>query len=419
MMRRFALPLALLLPWLPARARTPDQAPDAALDRVLTQGEARPLAALAALRVHDDAVTYRYFGGFARLNGDGTAIPVTEDTLFRIASVSKVVTTIGLMRLVEEGKVDLDRDVSAWLGFPLRNPDFPDVPITLRMLLSHTATLSDGDGYTLPPGHAVAEFFAPGGGHFIRGHRPGTWFEYCNLCFGLAGTVIERVSRERFDRYMRAHVLDPLGIDGGYDVAELAHPERVATLYRHGASGWEVATDAAPLRTWPAAALASYTPGTNGTLFSPQGGLRISVVGLARLARFMNHRGVLDGVRVLKEETVALMETPVWRHEGRNGDCPYPISAYGLGLDILDGRPDLSGRPVIPWKGYKGGVMGHLGDAYGLHSGFWFDPAHGDAYLFAADGFPPDDRVKPGAYSSFTRVEEEILTALSEAGDRP
>lgn len=60
-------------------------------------------------------------------------------------------TTIGLMELVEQGKINLDHDVSEYLGFPLRNPDFPTTPITVRMLLNHTSTLRDGDVYVLPP----------------------------------------------------------------------------------------------------------------------------------------------------------------------------------------------------------------------------------------------------------------------------
>src|SRR5687768_11651332 len=74
-----------------------------------------------------------------------TGRQVTIDDPVRIASVSKLVVAIGVMRLVEEGRLDLDRDVAAYLGWPLRNPAFPDRPISLRQLLSHTSSLRDGD----------------------------------------------------------------------------------------------------------------------------------------------------------------------------------------------------------------------------------------------------------------------------------
>ncbi|MBS1027288.1 serine hydrolase domain-containing protein [Gluconobacter albidus] len=394
------------------------------LDRILTQGEVRPLAAIAAVRLRHGRVAYSYYGGFARRTPDGT-VPVGPQTLFRIASISKVVTTIGLMELVEQGKIDLDHDASDYLGFRLRNPDFPQTPITVRMLLNHTSSICDADSYTLPPDQKISTFFdttrKPGdpGYHFAHGdgHAPGTWFSYCNLCYGLVGTIMERVSGERFDRYQQTHVLAPLGIDGGYNRTALPHPERLATLYSHQPKGWEAETDTRPLApSWSAASLAPYTPGTNGTLFSPQGGLRISMEGLTRLARFMLGHGTLDGRTLLSAHSIAQMQTPTWQYDGQNGDCPYPIASYGLSMARLTGARDPSGRETRPYKGYSGHLAGHLGDAYSLHSGFWYDPATGDGFLFAADGFPDAGQERPGTYSSFTRVEEEIFTALAGAG---
>lgn len=407
----------------PAVAATPAPNPtDSAMDAILTQGESRPLAAIVAMRLHKGRVAYSYHGGFARRTED-SSVPAGPDTLFRIASVSKLVTTIGLMELVEQGRVSLDADASEYLGFRLRNPDFADVPITVRMLLNHTSTIVDADRYTLPPEQKVADLFGPDHRvgqpdyHFAHGagHPPGTWFEYCNLCYGLIGTIIERVSGERFDRYQQAHVLGPLGIDGGYNIAELRHPDRLATLYRDMPSGYVAQVDTQPPKGWSAAQLATYVIGSNGTAFSPQGGLRVSVAGLARLARFMQQGGTLDGTRLLSAHGVQQMETPTWRYDGHDGTCPYPIASYGLGMIQLTGQPDPNGRPGIPYRGYHGGLRGHLGDAYGLHSGFWYETANGDAFVFAADGYPDEDAITPGAYSSFTRVEEQIFTTLAGA----
>src|SRR5947209_16018490 len=92
---------------------------------------------------------------------DGVADPqsgrrVTPDDPVRVASVSKMVTTIGVMKLVEQGKLDLDSDVSRWLGWPLRNPSFPDRPITLRMLLSHASSVREhDDDYVIPLGGSL------------------------------------------------------------------------------------------------------------------------------------------------------------------------------------------------------------------------------------------------------------------------
>ena len=82
--------------------------------------------------------------GTARLSG---RVPVTEETCFRIASVSKLVMAFGVLALCERGALNLDEDLSAYLGYPVRNPHFKDVPVTLRMLLTHTAAIRDEGNY--------------------------------------------------------------------------------------------------------------------------------------------------------------------------------------------------------------------------------------------------------------------------------
>ena len=82
--------------------------------------------------------------------------PITPVDPVRVASVSKLVVAIGVMKLVEAGKLDLDSDVSRWLGWSLRNPAFPDRPITLRQLLSHTSSVRDHDDqYAVPLGGTI------------------------------------------------------------------------------------------------------------------------------------------------------------------------------------------------------------------------------------------------------------------------
>src|SRR5437868_15493160 len=95
----------------------------------------------------------------------------------RIASISKLVVAIGVMRLVEQGKLDLDRDVSAYLGWRLRNPAFPDRPITLRLLLSHRSSLRDGVDYAIPLGTELRSALAAPAA-FDAEHPPGAFFRY-------------------------------------------------------------------------------------------------------------------------------------------------------------------------------------------------------------------------------------------------
>ncbi len=424
------LGVADLLP-ISSQAAPSSPTTDRLMDAVLEKGDARPLVGLAAVRLHDGKVIYSYYGGARFLGGDGV-LPVRHDTLFRVASVSKLLTTIGLMQLVEQGKVNLDADASDYLGFRLRNPAFPDTPITVRMLITHTSSLRDDKGYLIPPDQTIASVFdtsqPPGktGYHYASDPKqgPGAWFEYSNLGYAVLGTIIERVSGERFDRYISTHVLDPLGIDGGFNVLELKHPERLATIYRQFPEGLRATMDLPHVGNWPKEAIDHYQVGTNGAVFSPQGGLRISLDGLTKLANFMIHRGTSDQVHILSPETIRVMEKPEWIFNGHNGtgtdDDHAPLVTYGLTIATLLSAAQHPAIPDAPYPGYEGGLRGHMGIAYGLRSGFWYDPDTGDALLFAATGFPSDEGTLPGKYSGFSRVEELIFSALADAdGKKP
>src|SRR4051812_13670458 len=141
---------------------------------------------------------------------------LTIDDPVRIASVSKLVVALGVMRLVEQGRLDLDRDVSDWLGWPLRNPAFPDRPISLRLFLSHRSSLRDGVDYAVPLGTELRTVVADPAA-FDAEHPPGAFFRYTNLNFPLIASVMEKATGERFDRLMQRLVLDPLGLQACFN----------------------------------------------------------------------------------------------------------------------------------------------------------------------------------------------------------
>ena len=346
---------------------------------------------------------------------------LTADDPARVASVSKLVTTIGVLRLVEQGALSLDADISTLLGFPLRNPAFPDTPITLRMLLSHTSSLTDDAGYwNVPLGEDIRLITGQPGAWDAK-HAPGTYFRYTNLNFPLVAQAMERASGERFDRLMRRLVLFPLGIDAGFNWSGSSDEAVAHAVVLYDEAGRPQKDDLHGSRPScrvieardGSCDLSRWRPGTNGTLFSPQGGLRISARGLARIGRMLLGDGELDGVRVLQPASVALLATPVWRYDGGNGvigeeDEPNRgdfFCAYGLATQHLaqgDGttcRDDLfgDGRPRI----------GHSGNAYGLLSGLWIDRAAGTGVAYFATGVANDSS---GAHSNFSATEEQGAT---------
>src|SRR5574344_2494747 len=193
-----------------------------------------------------------------------------NDDIFRIASISKSFTATAIMQLVEQGKVSLDEDVSDLVGFKVRNPKFPDVKITLYMLLSHSSSLNDSRGYftldVINP--AKSKDYAKA----YNDYCPGTQYEYCNLGYNTLGTILERTSGERFDQYVVHHVLNPLFVYGGYWVASLDSSKFVTLYERNEKTGqYEPQPEAYDPRTEQ---IANYQMGYSTPVFSPTGGMR-------------------------------------------------------------------------------------------------------------------------------------------------
>lgn len=345
---------------------------------------------------------------------------VTADDPVRVASISKLVTALGVMRLVDAGTLDLDRDVSDYLGWPLRHPAFPDRPITLRLLLSHRSGLSDGADYIIPLGETIRQRLADPRA-WDPAHGPGDdWFHYTNLNFPVVASVMEAATGERFDRLMQRLVLRPLRLSACYNWSgcDAAQAAKAVVLYRADGS---VARDdlKGALPACPVVViegrpcdLAAYTPGWNGALFSPQGGLRISMRDLARIGEML----VQGGRGFVSPASFAALTTPAWRFNGHNGlgenkggESGEPdgfFCAYGLGVQLIgNSDPGCNDDPF----GDRVPRLGHPGEAYGLRSGLWLDPKTGRGVAFFTTAVP-DDAAK-GA-SAFTAAEEGVLRRI-------
>jgi CubicO group peptidase (beta-lactamase class C family) len=334
--------------------------------------------------------------------------PISADDPVRIASISKLVLAIGVMRLVEQGKLDLHSDVSKWLGWRLRNPAFPDAPISLRLLLSHQSSLTDTIDYVLPLDADMRGVLADPKAWDAK-HAPGSYYSYTNFNFPVIAAVMERATGERFDRLMDRMVLRPLQLDACYNWASCsdATAARSAVIYRARVATKDDNRGAKPACTVTPASdggcdLTKWRPGANGAIFSPQGGLRISMRGLAKVGRLLLGQGKVDGVRLLTPRSVALLSTPLWTFDGSNGDtqngftCSYGLAVAFLATPVEGCRDDPFG------DGRR--RLGHSGEAYGLRSGLWIDPASGKGVAY----FATDVVDAPGNRSAFTTAEEAL-----------
>jgi CubicO group peptidase (beta-lactamase class C family) len=279
--------------------------------------------------------------------------------LFRIASISKSFTATGLLQLVEKKVLSLDDDVSNLIGFPIRNPKFPDRVITLRMLLSHTSSINDQQGYftldAIQPEKNSAWQAA------YNAYAPGEGYQYCNLNFNLAGAILEKYSGVRFDAYIQENILKPLGLYGGYDVDQL-DKSRLATLYTYQ-------RDSAKFIPSPAAyaskseELKTYIPGYSTPIFSPTGGMKISASDLAKYLLLHMNYGKVGKVRLISSAHSHEMQTPLSSNEN-----------YGLAL--------WKTNVLIP--GVE--LVGHTGSAYGLYSALFFHPEEKYGFVVISNG---------------------------------
>nr|WP_314445710.1 serine hydrolase domain-containing protein [uncultured Sphingomonas sp.] len=396
-MRTLALPLLLA-------ACAPAERPDR---YVPPPGVAWAWASFDASRISDQDA--------AGMADRRTGRRITPDDPIRVASVSKIATALTVMRLVEQGRLDLDADVSAVLGWPLRNPAYPDRPISLRMLLSHTGSVRDnGENYVVRFDREIRPQ-AQDPGSFDGQHAPGTFFRYSNLNYGIVGTVVERATGERFDRVARREVLEPLGLDACFNYAACSAEAAARAVVLYDEDGSAILDDLegrlppCPVFVEPATpcTLDRYRPGTNGALFSPQGGLRISAAGLTVIGRVLLNEGRHQGRPFLSPASVRAMAAPVWQYDGSNGATDDGFyCAYGLGIQLIP-APGSRCRDDLTGTGRR--LIGHAGEAYRVRSGLWLDPATrmGIAFVAANNGRSP-----PAGRSSFTRIEELLAARL-------
>jgi len=294
--------------------------------------------------------------------------------------------------------------------------------VTLRSLLSHTSSLRDAGDYAWGPERSLRDVFTAGGdAMWDTAAAPGSYFTYSNLNWGVIGTVMEKVTGERFDLLMRRLLLDPLDVRGGYNPAAFSKEElaNTATLYRkrtleteqwrpHGP--WIAQADDVYQR--PPAGIERYVIGSNATVFSPTGGLRISAAGLGKIMQMLLDGGRHQGKQLLQPASIALMFARQWQlaPDGGNGNSEQGLyRAWGLGNQQFDA---VAGRGNGLVEGASFTAVGHLGDAYGLVSAFVLDLKNKNGMVMLVGGTGSDPEHYPGSYSAMGRSEELILTTL-------
>ena len=334
----FSLMLALCMPCA-AQEMSMDERVDEVFRATKTVGGAFVVAQ------HGDIVYERYYGEQQKT----THVPVTEKTYFRGASVTKLVTGIGLMKMMDEGLLDPDEDISTYLGYTVRNKRFMDTPITLRMLMSHTAGLVENSSFARKASilSDMIDVSKKAGSNFKKDVKPGSVYTYSNFGAGITGAIVESVTGIDVSSYMRQSLFEPLGIDAAYSATQLAEPEYISATYHKDGTLY-----AAPSYLLRQEYLQEATPDTHYRVTI--GSLLIRPRDLARLGIALCGDGTVDGIRVLSENAVqAMRQEHSLDTDGITPDSPYTF--FTIRQDTL-----FDGLRVYGHQGTDEGIVCNL-----------------------------------------------------------
>ncbi len=304
------------------------------------------LAGISVMVVKNNETVLRKEFGYADIENQK---PIEDNTIFRIFSMTKPITAAALMTLYDEGKFQLDDEVSMYIpefgNTPVYNPETKELEqqenkMTIRHLLTHTSGLTygwDPDAYvdSLYRATGAASWDVPLGDQIKTlaeiplKHQPGTTWEY-SVSIDVAGYICEIISGMPLDEFFKTRILDPLKMeDSGFYVPESKHL-RFAVLYNSGENDALTASDNA-----------DFNFKIKPLLFSGGGGMVSTIEDYSRFGRMLLNGGELDGVRILQESTVKM----IMSNQLPDGVDYENGGYYGLGgsVDSKTGRYGWSG----------------------------------------------------------------------------
>lgn len=302
---------------------------------------------------------FKYNYGYSSLNDKKK---VEDDTIYRIASISKVIIGLAASKLVEDGLLDFDKDISNYLGYKVRNPKFPDVPITTKHLLSHKSSITNGlEDYSIEIGYNGVN----GHNYFVSledlltnpnskyytdktysDYPPGEKYIYSNFGTGIVACIIEKVSGKLFTDFVEEIFFKKLQIDASFKANRIIKKDKISDTY----NGFDLCRTAQ-----------SYIDGTypdhplGNNFRGPAGGLFISMQDLSKIMIALMNDGKYKDVELLKKETVNMY----------------------LDMNFLPSR-------YIEERQVK--IQGHTGSAYGVSSLMYFAKEKNTGICFIANG---------------------------------
>jgi len=323
------------------------------LDSSLNQiYQAQKYVALGACIIKNDEIVWQSSYGYSDLENK---TPLKADDIIQIASLSKTVTATALMQLYERGLIQLDDDINNYIPIKVSNPNFPDKPITFRMLLTHTSSLEDvlSNGLKVPKGverpHGVngdpdislkdftEELFVPGGKYYSTEYfskeEPGSKYSYSNFSFALIGYLAEQITKKDFSDYCKENIFIPLGMkDTGWMLRDI---DSNRVIFGYGSLTANSIIEYKKVKPF-------------GVPDYPSGNLRTTLQDFSKFIRAFINKGSYNNYSLLKPETIELMLSP----QGIKNipTRSFPITDIGLTW-LLN---DVDGKLLYNMNGFSG-----------------------------------------------------------------
>jgi CubicO group peptidase (beta-lactamase class C family) len=344
MLRHIPRPIswfAIVVVTLPLAAQSPDTLAQRVEAAVTQSMREQKIPGLAIGVVRDGRLVYAR--GFGLMDISKPDRPITPQTLFHMASITKPFVATALMQLVEQGKVNLDEPVIKYLPyFALKDPRYKE--ITVRQMATHTSGMPDVQNYFWDKPEyddgALERYVRSLGDTTLR-FAPGTQFRYSNMAFEVLGDLVAKASGQNFDDYVDEHILKPVGMKSSTLLYKKADPAKLAV-------GYTLKKDeVVPVAHYPYNR--AHTPSSN---------LHSNVEDMAQWIAVNLNRGELDGRRILKRETYDVL----WKHA-----FAVPERNWHVGISWF--LAPSGGEEIVMHNGGDDGFTTHLSFAPASRSG--------------------------------------------------
>lgn len=309
-------------------------------------------AGLQVAVIESGQLTDTYAYGWANKGSD----KMTADHKIRIASLTKAGIGIAAMVLYEDGVIDLDESIGTYWGVETKNPYYPDDPVTIRTLLTHTSSIPVLGDDASRTKDAVRSRLRSNSYSRLRPGAISSW-GYNNYAYGVLGQTLELASGKYLDDVMQDRLWSIMEIDAAFESGNIQNKSLLATVYQYGGVGRSASAMANNVRRGD--------PGATGIYFS--GGMTISARDLGKLTALLANDGCYEGLHLLQKATIDTMET---RCDGQLNDGSYQALA-------LRSQDQMYGRDCLYY---------HTGSAYGVFNWISYDPATGDGVVVLSTG---------------------------------